>query len=53
VSRFSWLIPAFHCVLDLGISDGHDDPQNFELSQWAAALDQVLSDVKQPAAPVA
>jgi hypothetical protein len=51
--RGSWLIPAFHCVLDLGIPDGHDDPQNFELSQWAAALGQVLSDVTQAAAPVA
>ena len=51
--RGSWLIPAFHCVLDLGISDGHDDPQNFDVFQWAGALEKVLSDVKQPVAPPA
>jgi hypothetical protein len=51
VRRGSWLIPASHCVLDLGIADGHDDPQNFDVSQWAAALDKVLSDAKQSAAP--
>lgn len=42
----NWLIPAFHCCLDLGISDGHDDPQNFDLFQWAAAVEKVLSQIK-------
>jgi hypothetical protein len=32
----AWLIPAFHCVLDLGRSEGHDDPQNFDLAQCVA-----------------
>jgi hypothetical protein len=47
----NWLIPAFHCVLDLGISDGHDDPQNFDLFQWAAAVEKVSADVRSGAAP--
>lgn len=33
-----WLIPAFHAALDEGMSDAHDDPQHFELSAFAAAL---------------
>jgi hypothetical protein len=47
----NWLIPAFHCVLDLGISDGHDDPQNFDLFQWVAAVEKVSSEVRRGAAP--
>jgi hypothetical protein len=47
----SWLIPAFHCVLDLGISDGHDDPQNFDLFQWVGALEKILADATRPVAP--
>lgn len=37
----SYLIPAFHCVLDVGIADGHDDPQIFDLEAWGAALEAV------------
>lgn len=33
-----WLIPAYHTVLDQGISDGHDDPQNFDLAAFDSAL---------------
>ena len=33
-----WLIPAFHAVLDAGRVDAHDDPQNFSLESFAAAL---------------
>jgi hypothetical protein len=33
-----WLIPAYHAVLDAGIPGGHDDPQNFDLSAWAAEI---------------
>lgn len=43
--RGRWLIPAFHCVLDLGVGD-HDDPQRFELDKWDAALTMVLSMVR-------
>ena len=49
----NWLIPAFHCVLDLGLSDGHDDPQNFDLFQWAAAVEKVSSEVRSGTAPQA
>lgn len=38
-----WLIPGQHATLDAGIPDAHDDPQNFELEKFAAALEQLLS----------
>jgi hypothetical protein len=44
----TWLIPAFHCVLDTGISDGHDDPQNFDLFQWASAVEKLAADIQKP-----
>jgi len=45
----TWMIPAFHCVLDLGISDGHDDPQNFDLFQWGGAIEKLVNDnLRQP-----
>ena len=40
-----WLIPAFHAALDEGLSDGHDDPQNFEIGRFASALAAVLDQV--------
>ena len=43
--RGQWLIPGFHAVIDSGISDGHDDPQNFDLNAWASALAKVIADV--------
>jgi hypothetical protein len=33
-----WLIPAYHSALDLGFADRHDDPQNFNLQDWATNL---------------
>ena len=33
-----WLIPAFHAVIDEGIRNKHDDPQNFELQAFADSL---------------
>jgi hypothetical protein len=38
-----WLIPAQHATLDAGIPDAHDDPQNFKLKKFAAALAGLLS----------
>ena len=38
-----WLIPAFHATIDDGIPDAHDDPQNFELSKFTRALEQLVS----------
>ena len=39
------LIPAFHAAIDQGLSDGHDDPQNFSLDDFDAALGRVLDTV--------
>lgn len=36
--RGNWLIPAFHAAIDEGLADSHDDPQNFELDRFAAAV---------------
>src|SRR5581483_6768139 len=33
-----WLIPAFHAVIDDGIFDKHDDPQNFDLAAFADSI---------------
>jgi hypothetical protein len=42
----AWLIPAFHAVLDNGIYNGHDDPQNFELDKFAASLKTLTDELK-------
>lgn len=42
----TWLIPAYHAVLDVDVGD-HDDPQNFHLSAWAKAvadIERAISD---------
>jgi hypothetical protein len=41
-----WLVPAFHAAVDGGLSDAHDDPQNFELAKFDAALAAVLKEVE-------
>lgn len=33
-----WLVPAFHAVIDDGIPNGHDDPQNFDLAHWISSV---------------
>jgi hypothetical protein len=33
-----WLIPAFHAAIDEGLPDAHDDPQNFDLAAFGAAV---------------
>src|SRR5262245_32347217 len=45
VRRGEWLIPAFHAVLDTGIPDGHDDPQNFDLEHWAKRLEVTANSI--------
>lgn len=45
VRRGTWLIPAFHCAVDAGIPDAHDDPQNFDLEKFAARLKGILQDL--------
>jgi hypothetical protein len=42
----TWLIPAYHAVLDNGLPDGHDDPQNFDLPAWDGQLAAVLSQLE-------
>src|SRR5262245_5065624 len=45
VRKGTWLIPAFHAVLDLNVGD-HDDPQNFDVAVWAAALRELLDQIQ-------
>jgi hypothetical protein len=40
-----WLIPAFHAVIDEGIYDKHDDPQNFDLAAFAQSLEHLLAQL--------
>ncbi len=42
----AWLIPAFHAVIDEGIRDKHDDPQNFELDAFAGSLERLIQRLK-------
>jgi hypothetical protein len=41
-----WMIPAFHSVLDEGIRNKHDDPQNFDLAQFAQSLDALVGELR-------
>lgn len=43
-----WLIPAFHAVIDEGIYDKHDDPQNFEFSVFDENLEKLLERPRNP-----
>jgi hypothetical protein len=45
VRRGSWLIPAYHCAIDAGIKDAHDDPQGFELDKFARSLEKLLKSL--------
>ncbi|HYE49195.1 MAG TPA: hypothetical protein VEB20_06390 [Azospirillaceae bacterium] len=52
----AWPVPAFHAVLDAGIPEAHDDPQNFDLAAWSAALEALLAEIASgpvsPSGPV-
>lgn len=41
-----WLIPSFHAVIDEGIKDAHNDPQNFELMKWVKAMQKLYHEIK-------
>ena len=41
-----WLIPAYHSPIDLGFQDRHDDPQNFDLNEWAMKLKDLIAQVR-------
>ncbi len=47
IRRGQWLLPAFHASVDAGIRDAHDDPQNFDLDGWLAALQSLLTELRQ------
>jgi hypothetical protein len=49
--RGRWLIPAFHCVLDLEIIDAHDDPQHFDLVTWDNAIATILGELANNTIP--
>ncbi len=42
-----WLTPGFHAVLDSGIKDGHDDPQNFDFYEFQSELNYLLQKMDQ------
>jgi hypothetical protein len=39
-----WLIPAYHHNIDMGLP-AHDDPQNFDLAEWAAQLEALQKKI--------
>ena len=45
VRRGEWLIPGFHCAIDAGIPDAHDDPQNFDMTAWLKSLQGLLTEL--------
>jgi hypothetical protein len=42
-----WMIPGFHAPIDEGLSDGHDDPQNFDLKQFDDAIAELVRKLKE------
>jgi len=44
-----WLIPAFHAAIDADITNGHDDPMNFDAESFAASLDRLIAGLQEPA----
>ena len=42
-----WLVPAFHAVIDEGIRNKHDDPQNFELQAFAHSLETLMERLEK------
>jgi hypothetical protein len=45
VRKGQWLIPAYHAVLDNGMFDSNDDPQNFELEHWAREMEHLIDAI--------
>jgi hypothetical protein len=40
-----WLVPVYHAVLDEGIRNGHDDPQNFSLDNFNNMIQNLLIEI--------
>jgi hypothetical protein len=45
IRRENWLIPAYHSAVDADIKDAHDDPQNFELREFAKAIASLIGKI--------
>ncbi len=41
----SWLVPGFHAAIDEGLEDAHDDPQNFDLDRFSAAVETLQANL--------
>ena len=52
VQHGQWMVPAYHCTLDTGLPDGHDDPQNFDLALWARKVGELVTTLKSTNKPV-
>jgi hypothetical protein len=48
VRKGEWMIPGFHAAVDQNIRFCHDDPQNFELLEFFAALNNVWAAIETP-----
>ena len=46
-----WMIPSFHAVIDEGIWDKHDDPQNFELDAFARSIRNLMDRMPRAEEP--
>ena len=48
VRAHHWLIPAFHASIDEAIPGGHDDPRDFDLTDWAGRVGRVIDEIGKP-----
>jgi hypothetical protein len=48
VRKHKWLIPSFHAPMDATLRNAHDDPQNFDLADWANSLGLLLTELGAP-----
>jgi len=46
--KHEWLIPSFHAPMDATLLNAHDDPQNFDLAEWANSLTRLLAEIAAP-----
>lgn len=43
----NWLVPVYHAVLDEGMANGHDDPQNFELDKFSTSIEKLVKELQE------
>lgn len=43
----NWLVPAYHAVLDQGLKNAHDDPQNFELIKFSDSIEKLVKELSE------